>query len=142
MVDFVVGSDVSCSRGESSVPSEDHAYQSIVEVRCCVDCIERAFGQCTFRSSSCGRRRLARHRAHVIDEQFRDLLVVDWVEDTERKDFDSIDFIRRIVPTAANYTSNWEDAWVSGRELSVKSCTELCQVFVTGSKVWRVLGEI
>ena len=58
---------------------------------------------------------------------------MDWVEDTEWKDFDSIDFIRRIVPTATNHTSNWEDAWVGGRELSVKPCTEFCQILVTRS---------
>ncbi len=60
---------------------------------------------------------------------------MDWIEDTERKDLDSIDFIRRIVPAAANHTSNWEDAWVSGRELSVKTRTKLRQVLVTGSTV-------
>lgn len=58
---------------------------------------------------------------------------MDRIEDTERKDFHSVDFIGRIVPAATNHSSNWEDTRICGRKLSEEPGTELCQILVTRS---------
>lgn len=84
----------------------------------------------TLRSSSCGGRTLTRDRADEVDEELRQFLVVDRVEDTKRKDLHARKNIRRIISASTDDCSYREYACLIGRNLTVKTSAELGKMLV------------
>src|SRR5262249_34221889 len=96
VIDSTTGSDVTGSGNEPVMASQDPAYQRVVQVNDWRQRIERSFGQRTFRTSAGGRRRFAGHTANKFHVEFRQLEIMNWIEDGEGTDRT----FRRIIAAA------------------------------------------
>ena len=118
--------DLPSCGGKATISTENHRYQCIIKIGRCIDCVEWALCQCAFRSSSCCRRWLASYWAYIINEELRQLLVVNRIEHTKWTNLYTINLIWRVVPSTTNYSSYREDTRFRRGDLAVETCPKLC----------------